>query len=122
MLNKNKSLGSIKLQSLDKDAISTYRSIEDDNNDKNDNMRYDVDTPEEDFKASPFRYKIETMKNLINPISRNDRNEMLFHDVFLMDEKEKLYTQINKIGVLNKNPVLKTKKESQNFEIEKLLS
>jgi len=64
--------------------------IEDDNNDKNDNMRYDVDTPEEDFKASPFRYKIENMKNLINPISRNDRNEMLFHDVFLMDEKEKL--------------------------------
>jgi len=53
-------------------------------------MRYDVDTPEEDFKASPFRYKIENMKNLINPISRNDRNEMLFHDVFLMDEKEKL--------------------------------
>jgi len=47
---------------------------------------------------------------------------MLFHDVFLMNEKEKLYQQINKIGILNKNPVLKTKKEATNYEIEKLLS
>jgi len=49
-----------------------------------------MDTPEDNYKSSPFRKKIENMKNSINPISRNDRNEMLFHDVFLMDEKEKL--------------------------------
>lgn len=100
-------MGSIKLQSLDLKS-TTFRSGEEDNN-----KTYDyeeTETPEE-FKSSPFRYKIENMKNLINPISRNDRNEMLFHDVFLMDEKEKLFTQINKLGVLNKNPVLKNKKE-----------
>jgi len=38
---------------------------------------------------------------MTNPLSRTESNKMLFHDVFLVQEKEKLYNQISSRGELN---------------------
>jgi len=46
-----------------------------------------------EYESSPFKNKLKSANVLINPLSRDQSNKILFHDVFLIDEKEKLFNQ-----------------------------